>query len=279
MMIALGVVVLSIAVCGLVLALRPRDGDRGPMPPRFGSRPPRSLTARSVSGRSLSARSVSGRSVSGRSVALWLAVIAGGGALVLVGALTTAPSIPQAAPLPAKSFHGVLRSGLVKNTPPVASAVSTAPEIGPDELVVPSLGVRAPVVLVGIAHHDYEVPGDVHIVGEWKSGSRPMARAGTVLIAGHVNWVGQGPGALSTLAHIAPGARIFLSGASGHASAWAETGIESMAHSALPQTVFDAGGPHRLVLVTCGGAFSETASGGSYADNVVVIATPIPSPR
>jgi hypothetical protein len=40
----------------------------------------------------------------------------------------------------------------------------------------------------------------------------------------------------------------------------------------LPPEVFAAGGPPRLVLITCGGAFDRSTR--HYADNVVVFADP-----
>ncbi len=46
----------------------------------------------------------------------------------------------------------------------------------------------------------------MHDVGEWGH----KANAGTTILAGHVNWVGQGPGALGDLADIAPGATVYL---------------------------------------------------------------------
>jgi hypothetical protein len=41
---------------------------------------------------------------------------------------------------------------------------------------------------------------------------------------------------------------------------------------ALPPEVFAVGGPPRLVLITCGGAFDRRTR--NYADNVVVFAEP-----
>jgi hypothetical protein len=42
---------------------------------------------------------------------------------------------------------------------------------------------------------------------------------------------------------------------------------------ALPPEVFAVGGPPRLVLITCGGAFDRRTR--NYADNVVVVAEPV----
>ena len=45
-----------------------------------------------------------------------------------------------------------------------------------------------------------------------------------------------------------------------------------MLQAHLPQAVFDASGPRRLVLVTCGGTLEPDHL---YNDNIVVYATPV----
>jgi hypothetical protein len=45
-----------------------------------------------------------------------------------------------------------------------------------------------------------------------------------------------------------------------------------MLQAALPQGIFDASGPRRLALVTCGGTLEPDHL---YNDNVVVYATPV----
>jgi hypothetical protein len=137
-----------------------------------------------------------------------------------------------------------------------------------DHLVIPSLHVEAFVRTTSIVDHELVIPGDVHDVGEWGR----KANAGTTILAGHVNWVGQGLGALGTLADIAPGATVYLANREGVVSVWSVVSLRSVSKKDLPQALFASGGARRLVLVTCGGAFD--AATHQYADNVLATAVP-----
>ena len=137
-----------------------------------------------------------------------------------------------------------------------------------DHLVIPSLHVEAFVRTTSIVDHELVIPGDVHDVGEWGR----KANAGTTILAGHVNWVGQGLGALGTLADIAPGATVYLANRVGVVSVWSVVSLRSVSKKDLPQALFASGGARRLVLVTCGGAFD--AATHQYADNVLATAVP-----
>jgi hypothetical protein len=140
--------------------------------------------------------------------------------------------------------------------------------VGADHLVVPSLHVDAFVRTTSIVDHELVIPGDVHDVGEWGR----KANAGTTILAGHVNWVGQGPGALASLADIAPGATVYLANRVGVVSVWSVVSLRAVSKKDLPQALFASGGARRLVLVTCGGAFD--AATHQYADNVLATAVP-----
>jgi len=152
-------------------------------------------------------------------------------------------------------------------------ATPVAAQLGPDELSIPSLGVLAPVYPESITDSSLEIPGNVKDVGIWTGGGQIDGSSGTVLLAGHINWYNQGNGALYDLADIRPGARIYVSDGSGVVTSWSAVSLQAYPKADLPQNVFAPTGPRKLVLVTCGGAFDPTS--GHYADNVVVVATPI----
>jgi hypothetical protein len=137
-----------------------------------------------------------------------------------------------------------------------------------DHLVIPSLHVEAFVRTTSIVDHELVIPGDVHDVGEWGR----KANAGTTILAGHVNWVGQGSGALSALADISPGATVYLANRVGVVSVWSVVSLRAVSKKDLPQALFASGGARRLVLITCGGAFN--AATHQYADNVLATAVP-----
>jgi len=128
--------------------------------------------------------------------------------------------------------------------------------------VIPSLHVEAFVRTTSIVDHELVIPGDVHDVGEWGR----KANAGTTILAGHVNWVGQGLGALGTLADIAPGATVYLANREGVVSVWSVVSLRSVSKKDLPQALFASGGARRLVLSPA--AAPSTRRTHQYADNV-----------
>jgi hypothetical protein len=145
--------------------------------------------------------------------------------------------------------------------------------LGPDELAIPSLDINAPVYPEAISNFSLEIPGDVKDVGIWNDGGQVAGADGTVLLAGHINWYNQGNGALYNLANIQPGAKILLSDATGQVTTWRAVSLQAYPKTQLPQGIFAPIGPRRLAIVTCGGAFDPQT--GHYADNVVVMATPV----
>ena len=150
-------------------------------------------------------------------------------------------------------------------TLPVQSAGT---RVGAAHLVIPSLHVDALVFTTSIVDHELVIPGDVHDVGEWGR----QADAGTTIVAGHINWVGQGPGALGALADIAPGSTVYLANRAGVVSVWSVVSLRAVLKKDLPQALFAPGGARRLVLITCGGVFD--AATHQYADNVLATAVP-----
>jgi sortase (surface protein transpeptidase) len=98
---------------------------------------------------------------------------------------------------------------------------------------------------------------------------------GSAVIAGHVDDRSQGLGALAPLRAAAPGDEVLVTDAAGATSRWRVVSRELITKQALPlDELFRRDGPPRLTLITCGGPFLPEY--GSYRDNVVVVAEPIP---
>ena len=118
----------------------------------------------------------------------------------------------------------------------------------------------------------------------WDGGAPLLSPAGgsyadgTTLVAGHVNYVGQGDGALFNLYRVQPGAVVYATDAWGRTTLWRVVSAESVLKQDLPASVFAGNqGPRRLVIVTCGGDIRYVpGSGWTYDDNVVVTAVPAP---
>ena len=145
----------------------------------------------------------------------------------------------------------------------------------PVRVRIPSVGIDAPVAPVGIdiAHGVLGVPPPIARTGWWRDGSTPGARAGAVLIAGHVDRAGVGPGAFFKLRQAKPGDRVSVNTLSGRTFTFRVVSVRNYLKHNLPSDVYSLKGRPRLVLVTCGGPFIQSA--GHYRDNVVLVAEPV----
>ena len=159
---------------------------------------------------------------------------------------------------------------------PTVTTRDAAPTVVPRQpvpvrLVVPSLGVDAPVEPVGVRDDgQMALPEDVDRLGWYRFGPVP-GTDGSAVVAGHVDDARQGLGALAPLRSAEPGAEVVVTDAAGSASRWRVVSREVVGKQALPlDRLFARSGPPRLVLVTCGGPFLSGV--GAYRDNVVVVA-------
>ncbi len=169
--------------------------------------------------------------------------------------------------------------------PPVAATPAPTPEpeseparLAPLRVRVPSIGVDAPVVPVGILPGDVmEIPDDVDDLGWYDPDGIGVAPglAGTAVLAGHVDSRSQGRGALYELRELAVGDPIEVALEDGSVQTWRVTAVVQYPKATLPYAeVFTWAGPPRLALITCGGEFDRTER--SYLDNIVAYAEPVP---
>ena len=166
---------------------------------------------------------------------------------------------------------------------PVAPRVATrdaAPQnrptaLPPVRLTVPARGMDAAVDPVGVEPDgQMTIPAEVDRVGWYRFGV-PPGEQGSAVIAGHVDSRTQGLGAMAPLREAAPGDEVLVTDAAGTSSRWRVVSRELISKQALPlDRLFTRDGPPRLTLITCGGPFLPVI--GSYRDNVVVVAEPVP---
>lgn len=168
------------------------------------------------------------------------------------------------APLPTASFEA---SG------PASPGREEAPPLGPNALGIPSLSVRAGMDALGVSNGELRLPEPSRVT-LYDAGAKPGSAEGTVLVAGHVNSRTLGRGALYQLAEIRPNAAIWVTDGAGRAYEYQVVRLSSQVKTALPQSIFTATGPARLVLVTCGGRILDTPQGRFYESNVIVEARP-----
>ncbi len=184
---------------------------------------------------------------------------------VATGAVPLAPAdVPEGRLLALDAFRVD-----ATRTPKPAVPAGTAPV----ELALPGRDVRAPVVAVTTGPAGaLIVPEPPSTVGWWSPSALAGGGGGTTVIAGHVDSASAGLGALAVLRQVAAGEELVLRGADGREIGYRVTARRQYAKAELPPEVFAAGGPPRLVLITCGGAFDRSTR--HYADNVVVFAEP-----
>ena len=148
------------------------------------------------------------------------------------------------------------------------------PVLAPGTLSLGPLGVTAPILDATVPNGVLTPPLDVNQVGKWVDGAGLDADAGTVLIAGHVNMIGQGNGALFNLSRMRTGEYVHTSDAQGAITAWRVTSVvDRPKTNGIEESVLDGTeGPRRLAVVTCGGDLEFTNGVGDYEDNVYLYA-------
>ncbi|WP_305092225.1 class F sortase [Prescottella sp. R16] len=154
---------------------------------------------------------------------------------------------------------------------------SPLPEIGqlpPRTLLLGRVGVQAPIGVSTVPGGVLTPPNDVSTVGIWLDGATLDADAGTTLLAGHVNMIGQGNGALFDLALMQPGDVVYTSDDAGSPTAWRVSRVVERAKAdGVEESVLDGPtGPRRLAVVTCGGELTYDNGVGDYEDNIYLYA-------
>lgn len=157
--------------------------------------------------------------------------------------------------------------------PTPGSDAAPEPVAAPTALRIPSIGVDAAAVPVGLEDDGgMEIPEDVSTVGWYELGVAP-SEDGSAVLAGHVDSRTQGRGAFFELQALELGDTATVAHADGTTSTWQVTGRASYPKDEAPlPELFRRGGGPQLTLITCGGAFDAGAR--SYAENVVVILQP-----
>jgi hypothetical protein len=181
------------------------------------------------------------------------------------------PSRPAAAPSRALPGQRSLLPGVAIH--PARLVDLPAFPASPRRFRIPSLGITAPIVPVGIAPRSGELalPPDPSEVAWYRFGAAP-GEAGSAVLAAHVDLGGR-PGVFFALSRIAVGARVAVDDARGRVHRFTVVARRSYLKRRLPLgLIFADHGRPFLTLVTCGGAFDEATR--HYESNVVVFAVP-----
>lgn len=120
-----------------------------------------------------------------------------------------------------------------------------------------------------------DLPPDTAVAGWYRFGPGVHASRGSTVIAAHVDSNAYGLGPFVRLKELAPGAEISVQAADGSTARYTVTAVTTTVKADVPLAdVFSSTGPHRLMLVTCGGDFDYDTR--HYLSNVIVEADPSP---
>ena len=140
----------------------------------------------------------------------------------------------------------------------------------PVRIQIPSIGVDAPVIKLGLnGDGTLEVPTTFSDTGWWSGGARP-GDPGPAVIVGHVD-SHDGPAVFWRVRELVKGADVTVIGADGRRARFSVQGSEQIPKDAFPtERVYGATPGPTLRLVTCSGTFDQ--SSGHYVDNTIVYA-------
>jgi len=140
----------------------------------------------------------------------------------------------------------------------------------PVRIEIPSIGVDAPVVPLGLnPDRTLEVPSDYGDAGWWTGGARPGS-PGPAIIAGHVDSQ-TGPAVFFRIRDLARGATIAVVRRDGTRARFTVIGSEQYPKARFPtERVYGSTSRPTLRLITCSGVFDRDS--GHYLDNTVVYA-------
>jgi hypothetical protein len=142
---------------------------------------------------------------------------------------------------------------------------------GPATITIPSIGVRAPIVGVGLQPDGAMQLPEPDQVGWYRLGPRP-GEGGPAVLVGHVD-SRTGPAVFYRLRQLRPGDEIFIGQSDGTTSRFLVGRLEQHPKTALPTSrIWTPAIGRWLRLITCGGPFNRAT--GHYRDNLIVYASP-----
>lgn len=144
----------------------------------------------------------------------------------------------------------------------------------PTRFTADSIDIRLPIIKTGVADTgQMQLPESNRQVAWYEFGSRPGDKAGTTVMAAHVDTRAEGLGPFARLRQLRPGQQISVADATGREHRYSVTAVEEIPKSRVViDRLFRRDGPPELKVLTCGGPYSREAG---YRDNVVVTALPL----
>ncbi|MET8470856.1 class F sortase [Streptomyces sp. NPDC006422] len=152
--------------------------------------------------------------------------------------------------------------------PPAAAPLPASP---PDRIRIPSIGVDAPLMGLGLTRAgslDVPPPGKKNLAGWYEAGTKP-GETGTAVVAGHVDNA-RGPSVFYALGSVERGRTIEVRRRDGSVAVFTVDAVEVYDAKRFPDAkVYGAARRPELRVITCGGPYTR---GTGYQGNVVVFA-------
>jgi LPXTG-site transpeptidase (sortase) family protein len=155
----------------------------------------------------------------------------------------------------------------------VGDELPRTPRRGPDLILVPSIGIKAPLRPIELASDGVLTPpADTDAVGWWDESAEPGSRKGQTVVTGHT--VSTGGGVMNDLPTIDVGAMVRIR-ADRTLSDYRVTGVMKLTKEQVAeraQSLFGQGRRQggQLVMVTC-----TDYHDGDYDSNIIVWAEPV----
>jgi sortase (surface protein transpeptidase) len=144
------------------------------------------------------------------------------------------------------------------------------PLAAPVRLLIPSLGIDAPVEALGVdSSGAMDTPHNIWNTGWYRNGPSPGA-TGDAVIDGHVGLPGS-PLVFSGLARLALGADVVAVLADGTRSRFSVSAAQVWPANSHPPDLFSGDGQPRLSLITCTGKYDRFTQ--TYGDRLIVEAS------
>ncbi|MFF6993961.1 class F sortase [Streptomyces sp. NPDC008313] len=138
-------------------------------------------------------------------------------------------------------------------------------------LRIPHLGIKAPVVVIGLGRDRQLATPPVdkpRLVGWYKDGPAPGEK-GTAIVVGHRD-TRTGPAVFAALGQLPPGRPVEVRRADGRTAVYTVDAVRTYDKAHFPdKEVYGPSDRPELRLITCGGAYDRKTG---YASNVVVFA-------
>lgn len=135
------------------------------------------------------------------------------------------------------------------------------------QLVISKININAAIENVGVdQNNNMAVPTKPMDVGLYSPGPQP-GQPGDAVIDGHLDWYNLPQAVFYNLGQLQPGDEIDIV-AGGHTIRYAVTDRAIYSYTDHPVGLFSKGGPSRLSLITCAGAWDKGKS--TYTQRLVV---------